>query len=140
MITLDWTLLAAGAVFLLTLWALNSFLFRPLFRILDERRSQTVETQRRASEKIEYRKALAAEYENKLKEERKEGYRLAEAIRHEALEQRQLKLSQTKAQAQERLTKTRQEIQQDIESAKADLQRSAEEMSLNIAHRILEKR
>jgi F-type H+-transporting ATPase subunit b len=139
MLTLDWTLLAAGTVFLLTLWALNALLFRPLWRVLDERRVRGADTRAEAVRKLDFERALSEECEARLKRERQKGYQLAEAVRREAVEARQVRLAQAREHAEAQLTEAREKVRLEVESARVELKRSAEQLARIIADRILEK-
>jgi F-type H+-transporting ATPase subunit b len=139
MLKLDWTLLAAGTVFLVTLWALNVLLFRPLWRVLDERRARGADTRADAARKLDYERALSEECEARLKGEKQKGYQLSEAVRREAVEARQVRLAQAREHAEARLTEAREMVRLEVESARVELKRSAEEMARIIADRILER-
>ena len=139
MITLDWTILAAGIVFLFTLWALNKLLFKPLLDVLDQRRSLTIETREEASQKAEYREALFQEYLEKIKQEKQRGYQLAEAVRKETMEERRIRISEARSEAEALMNKAKAEVDREVESVKQDLKSDAEEMAKIIANRVLEK-
>lgn len=139
MISLDWTILAAGIVFLFTLWALNKLLFKPLLNVLDQRRSLTVETREEASQKTEYREALLREYLEKVKQEKQKGYQLVEAVRKETMEERRKRIFEARSEAESLMNKTRAEVNEEVESVKQELKRDAEEMAEIIADRVLGK-
>ena len=139
MLKLDWTLLATGVVFLLTFWVLNGLLFGPLLRVLDERRRRSVETQKQAAASLRSREALLAEYETKVREQRQQGYRLAEAVRREAGEARLRRLGQARDEAERLLGDSRQKVQEEVSAAKVELRRGAEQMAQIIVSRILER-
>jgi len=139
MITLDWTILAAGIVFLFTLWALNKLLFKPLLDVLDQRSSLTVETREEASQKAEYREALFQEYLEKIKQEKQRGYQLAEAVRKETMEERRIRISEARSEAEALMNKAKAEVDREVESVKQDLKSDAEEIAKIIANRVLEK-
>jgi F-type H+-transporting ATPase subunit b len=139
MISLDWTILAAGIVFLFTLWALNKLLFKPLLNVLDQRRSLTVETREEASQKTEYREALLREYLEKVKQEKQKGYQLVEAVRKETMEERRKRIFEARSEAESLMNKARAEVNEEVESVKQELKRDAEEMAEIIADRVLGK-
>ncbi len=139
MITLDWTILAAGIVFLFTLWALNKLLFKPLLDVLDQRRSLTVETREETSRKTEYREALFQEYLEKIKREKQKGYQLAEAVRKETMEERRRRISGARSEAESLMNRAKAEVDKEVESVKQELKGDAEEMAEIIANRVLEK-
>ena len=139
MITLDWTILAAGIVFLFTLWALNKLLFKPLLDVLDQRSSLTVETREEASQKAEYREALFQEYLEKIKQEKQRGYQSAEAVRKETMEERRKRISTARSEAEALMNKAKADVDIEVESVKQELKSDAEEMAKIIANRVLEK-
>lgn len=139
MITLDWTILAAGIVFLFTLWALNKLLFKPLLDVLDQRRSLTIETREEASQKTEYREALFQKYMEKIKQEKQKGYQLAEAVRKETMEERRGRISEARSEAEVLMNRAKAEVDKEVESVKQKLKSDAEGMAELIADRVLEK-
>jgi F-type H+-transporting ATPase subunit b len=139
MISLDWTILAAGIVFLFTLWALNKLLFKPLLNVLDQRRSLTIETREEASQKTEYREALLQEYLEKVKQQKQKGYQLVEAVRKETMEERRKRIFEARSEAESLMNKARAEVNEEVESVKQELKRDAEEMAEIIADRVLGK-
>jgi len=139
MITLNWTLLAAGAVFLFTLWALNKLLFRPLLAVLDERRAKTSDLQKVAAQKLDYHESLFQEYAEKIKQERQKGYLWAESSRKEAIEERQQIIGEARSEADALREKSRSQIGQEVELVRQRLQQDAEEMAGIITAHVLEK-
>ena len=139
MITLDWTILAAGIVFLFTLWVLNKLLFKPLLDVLDQRRSLTIETREEASQKTEYREALFQKYMEKIKQEKQKGYQLAEAVRKETIEERRGRISEARSEAEVLMNRAKAEVDKEVESVKQELKSDAEGMAELIANRVLEK-
>jgi F-type H+-transporting ATPase subunit b len=139
MITLDWTILAAGIVFLFTLWALNKLLFKPLLDVLDQRRSLTIETREEASQKTEYREALFQKYMEKIKQEKQKGYQLAEAVRKETMEERRGRISEARSEAEVLMNRAKAEVDKEVESVRQKLKSDAEGMAELIADRVLEK-
>ncbi len=139
MIDLNWTLVAAGAVFLFTLWGLNKLLYKPLLHVLDERRARTVDVRKFAAEKLDYHEALFDEYSEKIKLEKQKGYARAETSRKEALEERKRLIGEARSQADALREKARSHIVQEAELVKQKLERNAEEIAEIIAAQVLEK-
>jgi len=136
---LDWTILAAGLVFLLTLLALNLLLFKPLFRVLDERRERSEGARKAAEDRMDYRKSLLESCDRKIREEKQHGYQLADQVRKEAVQLRESRLEAARQEAANVLVEARGRIRAEVESARADLQQHALEISGTIVSRILEK-
>jgi F-type H+-transporting ATPase subunit b len=139
MIELNWTLLAAGIVFLITLLALNKLLFRPLLGVLDERRSKTSDLQLLAAEKLDYHEALFREYSEQIKKERQQGYAQAEVSRKEAMAERQQLIGKARSEAEALREKSRARIEQEVELVQKKLHENAEEIAGVITAQILEK-
>lgn len=137
MITLDWTILAAGTVFLFTLLALNQLLFKPLFRVLDERENRTVKVQEDAAAKQSSRDALFQEYSERLRAARQADYELAEKVRKEALEERQKRIADTRLEAEGLIGKARSEIREEMVLVKHELAVEASEIARMIASQVL---
>jgi F-type H+-transporting ATPase subunit b len=138
-INLDWTLPVASLIFLLTLWALNKLLFKPLFAVLDERRSRTIELRQRAATELEYERELMEQYHSRLREERQAGYRLSESVRATALEQRQKAVVQARKEAEQVLDQAKQRVQAEHVQAMTRLRKESAEFARMIAARVLQR-
>lgn len=139
MITLDWTLAAAAAIFLITLFALNRLLFKPLFRVLDERKSQTSDLRQEAQKTLGDYQSLFQQCQEKVKEEKQSGYRLAEAVRREALKEREQRIAQARATAANLLREATGKIHEEMLAAQGQLKREAEEIARIITAKVLER-
>lgn len=138
MLNLDWTLPVASVVFLVTLWALNRLLFRPLWAVLDERKERIEGPRSQAEALREEARRLAEDCEGRVREARRQGFELGESLRRESLKQRQERLQQARAEAEKRVAEVRQAVSRDLEAARGTLRRNAEEVARLIALRILE--
>lgn len=139
MITLNWTLWAAGAVFLFTLWTLNKLLFRPLLEVLDERRAKTSDLQKVAAQKLDCHESLFHQYAERIKQEKQKGYLRAESSRKEAMEERQQMIGKARSEADVLREESRSQIGQEVELVRQKLQRDAEEIAEIITSQVLEK-
>lgn len=139
MINPDWTLPVASLVFLITLFALNKLLFQPLLRILDIRRERTIQMRQKAQKELEYQQALLEEYRSRIKQEKQAGYRLADSLRSEALQERQQTMAQARAEAEQVLKRAKEEIRAEADGARQRLQQEAEEVARLITARVLQR-
>lgn len=138
MISLDWTLIAGGLVFLLTLLLLDRLLFQPLMRVMDERQTRTSGMMAGAEQALQRHEELLNQLQEKIRQEKSSGYQLAESVRRQSLaEQREL-VAQARARAQERLQKARQEIEKEAEGAREKLQGEVSKIADQISSRILD--
>lgn len=137
MIQLDWSLLVSGVIFLITLFALNRLLFRPLSEVLAERRSRTSDLVDRASDKEDYLQELMEKYQSRIREEKQAGYRLAEEVRAETLAARQEKLKAARQEAEKLLEDSKLVVDRELRSAREELKGEAEKISELVTARIL---
>lgn len=140
MITPDWTLAVAAAIFLITLAGLNQLLFRPLFSVLDARESLTTESRKETQALLQKYQSLLGQSEERIKEEKQQGYRLAEAERNQAVQERQRQIAQARTQMEALLEGARNQIREETETARSEIVRNSEEAAQMIAARIFGRR
>ena len=139
MIELDWTVLVAAPVFLLTLLVLNRLLFQPLFRVLDERRSKTTGLLERVSDlHLRYEERFQ-DYQHQIRQEKRNSYQRAESVRQEALQLRQQRIADAKVSAEGLLEEARERLQGELTGAKENLERDIHEIVRTISSRVLER-
>jgi len=138
MISLEWQqLLTHGVGFLITLWLLKKFAWKPLLDMMEERRNKIVsEFDKIESEKQSVAK-LQASYEQRLKEidaERRaklveavnEGKRIAEDIRITA-----------QREAKDFITKAKADLEREVDKAKVQLKNEMINMTMSATEKIL---
>ena len=137
MIKLDWSLVVASAVFILTWFSLSRLLLRPLMQVLEERRDRTSGVFDHAEEYEANFQALVKTYDRKIKEGKQAGFKLAEKLRNEALSERQEKIQSARDEADSMLNLAKEEIQRELESARQQLRHESEEVARVISDRVL---
>jgi F-type H+-transporting ATPase subunit b len=136
-ITPDWTLAVAAAIFLITLVGLNRLLFRPLFSVLDARESLTTESRKETQALLQRYQSLLGQCEERIKEEKQQGYRLAESVRNQATQERQQELSQTRGQMEALLADARNQIRDETETARSGILRDSQQIAQMITQKVL---
>ncbi len=139
MFAVDWTLLVTAAVFLVTLLTLNQLLFKPLFKVLDERKSQTYDLQDKARKTLDYYNLLLDQYQSKVKEEKRLGYKDGDSVRDKALQERQERTLEARAESEGLLREATERIQNELVLAEQQLKSNAREIAEMIAARVLAK-
>lgn len=139
MIRLDVSIIPAILIFLALLLALNSLLFRPLLRIMDEREARTTGLMALARKNLDHHLDLFQKYQEAIKNVRLEGYRKQEAVRSEAMRKRAEALEQAKLTAESLIEESRATIQAQVNSAKERLSTEAREIARGIASNLLER-
>ena len=139
MLTYDWTAPVTAAIFLLTVFALNYLVFKPLARVLEDRRSKTEGLQEKARSIVQQYEDAFANYQLRLKEEKTRGYKMAEATRQGALGERDERIGEARGQAESFKEKAKEELRSELDNSRNTLRAEAEKISLLIAARILHR-
>lgn len=139
MISIDWTIIATGIVFLLTILALNSILFKPLLRVMDERDSLTRGAMEAAEEKQRTLSALVDSYSESIKAARQRGYESVDSVRKEATARRMEMIAEAREGASAEMQKVRSRVGEEVELARNELQSEVESIADSITAKILSK-
>ena len=133
----DASVLIQLANFLLLIWALNILLYRPIRKILRQRKQKvesfetTIDTYNQDIQKKD--EAFASG----LKAARAKGYKEKEALLQAAAEEENRILENINAKAQAEREAVRDKIARDVEAAKASLQNKIDEFANDIGQKIL---
>lgn len=131
------TLLAEIVNFLILVWLLQRFLYRPIVSTM-EAREQTIENRlREADEKNEHAAAEAERYHTLQTEIEEQRDDLLEQARHEAENRRNDLLEQARAEAQEMRHNWELAIQQEQASFLGQVERRIGESAINTTRRLL---
>jgi F-type H+-transporting ATPase subunit b len=139
MISIDWSIVPAIAIFIITVIALNYLLFRPVLRIQEERERRTGGLMSQTRKDLDHHLELFDRYQATIKNARLEGYRLIEKSRAEAMNYRNGLLRQARNTAEHLIGEARAEIQQQVVAAKAGLETEVNEIARRIASTILQR-
>ena len=139
MISLDGSIIAAIALFVLLIIALNQLLFKPLVRIQTERENRTSGLLARIKEQMDHQSGLFNQYQAAIKNARMEGYRRQDELRSEASKKRTESLAQARKEAERMIQDSRGSIRSQVEAAKQQLAVEAQEMAAKISTTILER-
>ena len=137
MIVPDYTLFIQMIIFLVALFFLNKFLFKPMIQVLEERKSKTtgreIEAKRLEEESIEKERL----YLEGVRKARNEMAEVKMQLRAEGLKVQRQKLDQARAEANGHLASFREELQTEREAARAELVEQAQALSRVAVSRIL---
>ncbi len=117
----DVTTLVVFVVVILLVGVLNAILFKPILSVLDEREHRTTGTLAVARAMMSDCDGKLARYEGALRDARAENYRMLEARRKQALEERAQAVARAKEEAQRMIDAARKEIAGEAEEAKKRL-------------------
>ena len=133
MISLDGSIIAAIALFILLIIALNQLLFKPLARVQAERENRTSGLIARMKEKMDHQSGLFNEYQATIKNSRMEGYRRQDELRAEAMKKRAEAMAQARQKAEQMIQDSRNSISSQVAAAKQQLALEAQEMARKIS-------
>lgn len=118
---------------------LNKLLYKPISKMLNERKSNIQKNIDGANALKEEAEKLKKEYELKIAEAKKEGQEIIEASRKRGDEVKENIIAEAKEEANNILEKAKREIEQEKEKALHDIKVKSGEMALLIASKIIEE-
>ena len=116
---------------------MNALIFRPLFRVLDEREDRIDGARRRADQLERDAAEVLARYRGSLREAREEAERERRAQLDEARGEQATIAARARQQAEEQSARARSEIADSLDEARASLRGSAGQLAREAAERIL---
>jgi F-type H+-transporting ATPase subunit b len=125
-------------ILLAILYVLYTFLvYRPLTKVLAERRSRTEGAMEKARADIAAAEARTAEYEQRLREARQKVFKGLEARRQRATQARGEAVSQARLQAQDQVKQARAALDEDKKDAMGRLESEAAKLAAEIVRTVL---
>ncbi len=137
MIQLDYTLLIQMANFLVLLFLLNKFLYKPILGILDERRRRVEDSERSVRELQERTSKQWEQYQAELQKAKSAAAAEKERLKAEGIEAERKMLEQARSEAARSVEKARKSLEQELHRARQALQAQADSLGLEMAQKIL---
>jgi F-type H+-transporting ATPase subunit b len=130
------TLWVIGFV-LLTVFLVNTLIFKPILAVIEARLTAVGEARELAQTAAERARAASAEYNEKLGAARSAVYHEMDEKRRAALASRAAVVGETKATVERELSEATTRVQQEAAAARATLDREAETLAGAIVSRVL---
>lgn len=137
MLTPDITVLWVVGFLLLCTVLLNTLVFKPILRVIDERATAVRGARELADSAATKATAAAAEYDQKLNTARAEVYQQMDNMRKAALDKRAEVLASTRAAVEQEIATASGRVQQESREARAALDREASTLAGAIVSRVL---
>jgi F-type H+-transporting ATPase subunit b len=137
MIIPDVTLLIQMANFLVFLFLMNLILYRPIRRIVAERKKLMAQKQDGIDRMEAQTLAAVRDRDLKLQEARRAGFQKIQELKAAGYEQEKELLRKISGEAAEQVQQMRAQIQKDIGVARADLKDQVRSFSMQLAQKIL---
>ncbi len=137
MITLDKTLILQMVNFLILLWILNRFLYKPILNILEERKRKIQAAEKDVQELGERTSRQWEQYQRQLQEAKASANAEKERLKAEGGEAERRVLEAARAEAARSLEEARRMIQEESVRARELLRVQAEGIAAEMAHKVL---
>lgn len=138
-ISLDWTILWQLANFLALIWLLNTILYKPVRKMLQNRATHNAEMKSNIETDLEAAQKDESALTMRRLQTRQEGKAIWEDLKKQAQAEELDKLQQAMQKNNEFLGEKRAEIQNQIELAGAKLDHEVEQFARDIAGKILQR-
>jgi F-type H+-transporting ATPase subunit b len=135
----NWTAIPVVFILIVLTFVLNRTFFRPLQRILDERHRRIEGARLEADEIRRASQMRLQEFEQKMREARREADQQMASIRNAALSEKNQLITQKRVEAEAMLKSAKVEIQKKTAEARKQLESLGEEFAYEIASQILKR-
>ena len=137
MLKIDYTVFFQIANFLILLFILNIVLFRPIRKILGQRKDEMTALKQRIEDFLKKFGRHEKDLKENMVEARKEGYQEKEGLKSAGLEQEKTMLQEATSSAEEKIAVAKEEIQQKAADARQSLETEVAAFSKELAEKIL---
>lgn len=137
MIDFNATLFIQFANFIILIFILNYLLFRPLRRVLQQRREEVDGAHARADSLDKEIAARTAEYETRMAEARLKGSEEKSLLRSAALEEEKKLLEEAQEMASQKRAEVRKQIGKEMVDARKVLKNEADTLGQEVASKVL---
>lgn len=137
MLALDYTIIIQAINFLVLLWLLNRFVYKPILNILEERSRKTTGTLKDAEKLEADASQMLEKYEKGVREARLNAQQEQGRLRLEGVEKERDILDEARKNALESINNFRKNIANDSKEALDSLKRESQQLSSEIVKRIL---
>jgi F-type H+-transporting ATPase subunit b len=135
----DGTLILHVIVILVMVFVLNATLYKPINRILEAREKRTRGRMSEAQEIMTDVSQKLTNYEKQLRQARADAYALSEQQRTAAMQERQQKLNEMRAQLADSIAKEKQVIAEQAGGARSSLEDESRRIANEISSRVLNR-
>jgi F-type H+-transporting ATPase subunit b len=137
MVSVDISLVIQIVNFLVLIWVLNIVLYKPIRRILIQRKEKVLALQQGAETSLEEARAREAAFDQGIKAARARGLKEKDSFLQEAGEEEKRIIGEINAKAQAVLAAVREKISKDAEAVRTTLQEEVEGFAKAIGQKIL---
>lgn len=140
MVSINYTLIAQVVNFIILLWVLAKFAYKPLLKAMDDRRTKIVKDMDQADHARKEAEALKQEYVNQLKNAKKEANDIVSKANAMAQQLHDEALANAQKEREELLASGRQTVEMERKKALLDVREQIIALSTEIAGRVLQEK
>ncbi|MCH3950506.1 MAG: F0F1 ATP synthase subunit B [Acidaminococcus sp.] len=140
MVSINYTLIAQIVNFLILLWILAKFAYKPLLKAMDDRRMRIVKDMDNAENARKDAEALKQQYVDKMKDAKKEANAIIAKANAQAQQIHDEMLAQAQKEREEILNSGRDRVEAERKKALLDVREQVIALSTEIAGRVLEQK
>lgn len=133
----DWTLFVQIANFLLIIWVLNIVLFRPIRKILIQRKEKVTSLEQNVEASDKEAKEKNEAFDSGIRDARAKGLNEKSVLLNEAADEEREIVDKINQKAQADLAEVREKIAKDAEAVRASLQKEIDTFASAIGEKIL---
>ncbi len=137
MISLNATLIIQIINFIFLMWFLNKFLFKPMLKVLDERKNRVEADYEKAKELEEKIETGYEQYKKELEKAKNEGASIKISARDEATKILNEKLAHAKEEASKYIEEFKSQLEKNKEQIAAELEKDIENIAKSICSTLL---
>lgn len=137
MININATLLVQLVNFLLLMYLLNRILFRPMLRVLEERRERTEGRRKKAAQLDSESQAIWDDYQKRIQAAKADADRTRTQLIRQGEAERERLLAAATAQSDKAVAQVRARLRGEAEEARRSLRAQAAQLAESVAQRIL---
>ena len=140
MLNINVTLLIQAALFLMFLWVLTKFLFKPVLNVLNERLEKTEGLKKKAIEIEEVVGRKGKEYDDRFKDARANSLEVKSELKREGVEEEKKIIQAVRKETKDIIEEKKGGIYKDVEEIKSDIEKQMGEISSILAEKVLGRR
>jgi F0F1-type ATP synthase membrane subunit b/b' len=139
MINVDWSIVPAILIFILTVLAVHFLLLKPVLRIQEQREMRTSGLISESRRNLDHHLRLFDEYQATIKNSRLDGYRLVEKARADAMLYRKSVLDRARRSAEQMIHTARGSVSIQVSEARTRLETEAQDLARRITLSVLQR-
>lgn len=133
----NYSLFIQIANFIVLLLVLNIIIYRPVRKILNQRREEMAASKSITEDLEQKADSFSTELQGNISETRKKGLNEKESIKNRGLEEERVMIQKAHSSMEEKLSKKRTEIQEKLDKARQALQSEVDGFSNELAEKLL---